>query len=319
MLWDAIERHEVGAANEHAALHDALTDLPNRRLLIDRLELALARARGTRAGVAVLMLDLDNFKVINDSLGHSGGDELLRALTPRLLAAARDCDTVARLGGDEFVFVCDGVLGEEHATELALRVARALDSAVRDRWAPARRAVEHGARRRRRRVHARGPAPGRRHGHVPREGERPWSMRGLLAGDARSRRGPAARRDRTARRRRAGRAASPLPAAVRDRGSPAGRHGGARALGASRPRPGAPERVHPRRRGDRSDRGPRRVGAQRGGDAAGRVAGRARSAPTSSDWPSTCPVASCSCPASSVRSPRRSSAPACRRIGSRSR
>ncbi len=128
VLWEAIERHEVGAANEHAALHDPLTDLPNRRLLIDRLELALARARGARAGVAVLMLDLDNFKVINDSLGHSGGDELLRALTPRLLAAARDCDTVARLGGDEFVLVCDGVLGEEHAMELAVRVERALES-----------------------------------------------------------------------------------------------------------------------------------------------------------------------------------------------
>jgi diguanylate cyclase (GGDEF)-like protein len=128
VLWDAIERYEADAANEHAALHDALTDLPNRRLLIGRLQQALARARGTRAAVAVLLLDLDNFKVINDSLGHGGGDELLRALTPRLRAAARECDTIARLGGDEFVLVCDGVLSEEHAMELAQRVVRAFET-----------------------------------------------------------------------------------------------------------------------------------------------------------------------------------------------
>ena len=128
VLWDAIERYDADAANEHAALHDALTDLPNRRLLMDRLEQALARARGTRAAVAVLLLDVDNFKVINDSLGHGGGDELLRVLTPRLRAVARECDTIARLGGDEFVLVCDGVLSEEHALELARRIARAFEA-----------------------------------------------------------------------------------------------------------------------------------------------------------------------------------------------
>ena len=126
VAWDAIERQEADAANAHAALHDPLTDLPNRRLLVERLDEALQRARGSRAAVAVLLLDVDNFKIINDSLGHSGGDELLGALTPRLLAAARDCDTVARLGGDEFAFVCEGILGEEHAVELAGRVERAL-------------------------------------------------------------------------------------------------------------------------------------------------------------------------------------------------
>ncbi len=128
VLWEAIERHDVDAANEHAALHDPLTELPNRRLLLDRLERALAGARDSGAAVAVLLLDLDNFKVINDSLGHGGGDELLRALAPRLRAAARDCDTVVRLGGDEFVLVCEGVLSDDHAMELALRLIRTLDS-----------------------------------------------------------------------------------------------------------------------------------------------------------------------------------------------
>ncbi len=128
VLWDAIERHDVDAANEHAALHDPLTELPNRRLLLDRLERALAGARDSRAAVAVLLLDLDHFKVINDSLGHGGGDELLRALAPRLRAAARDCDTIVRLGGDEFVLACEGVLSEEHAMELALRLLQTLDS-----------------------------------------------------------------------------------------------------------------------------------------------------------------------------------------------
>ena len=101
-----------------------LTDLPNRRLLIERLEQALARARGTRAAVAVLLLDLDNFKVINDSLGHGGGDELLRALTPRLRAAARECDTVARLG----------------RRRVRVRLRRRAERGARDRAGTARRA-----------------------------------------------------------------------------------------------------------------------------------------------------------------------------------
>jgi diguanylate cyclase (GGDEF)-like protein len=128
LLWDAIERHEADADNRHAALHDALTGLPNRRLLTEHLEQALGRARDTRAAVAVLFVDVDGFKVVNGSLGHSGGDELLRALTPRLRSAARECDTIARIGGDEFVLVCGGVISEEHALELARRVMSALET-----------------------------------------------------------------------------------------------------------------------------------------------------------------------------------------------
>jgi diguanylate cyclase (GGDEF)-like protein len=126
VLWSAIDRADVDEELLRSALYDELTELPNRRLFEQRLELALLRAQREHCGVAVVLLDLDNFKVINDSLGHHGGDELLRALTPRLLGVARDGDTVARLGGDEFALVCEGIVSEEHALALANRIVAAL-------------------------------------------------------------------------------------------------------------------------------------------------------------------------------------------------
>jgi PAS domain S-box-containing protein len=91
----------------HDALHDALTGLPNRALFMDRLGQALARMRGRKgSGFSVLFLDLDRFKVVNDSLGHTAGDELLVATARRLLLCVRPEDTVARLGGDEFTILC---------------------------------------------------------------------------------------------------------------------------------------------------------------------------------------------------------------------
>jgi hypothetical protein len=85
------------------ATHDALTGLPNRTLILDRVEQMLARSRRNQAPVAALFIDLDNFKSINDTLGHGVGDELLRAVTARLGGAVRDADALGRLGGDEFV------------------------------------------------------------------------------------------------------------------------------------------------------------------------------------------------------------------------
>jgi two-component system cell cycle response regulator len=88
---------------ESFALHDSLTELPNRRLLMDRLALAIVHARRNNTAMAILYLDLDGFKAINDTLGHDAGDMLLKMVAERLIALVREEDTVARLGGDEFV------------------------------------------------------------------------------------------------------------------------------------------------------------------------------------------------------------------------
>ncbi len=105
----------------HRALHDGLTGLPNRALLTERLDRALGEAQRTGEGCAVLFLDLDGFKAINDGAGHQAGDEVLRSVAARLRADSRRTDTVSRLGGDEFVVVAGGV-SEDAALELAGRI-----------------------------------------------------------------------------------------------------------------------------------------------------------------------------------------------------
>jgi diguanylate cyclase (GGDEF)-like protein len=92
----------------HQALHDSLTGLPNRALILDRLDQMLSRGRRGHTAVAALFLDLDNFKDVNDTLGHAAGDELLIAVGARITSALRAGDTVGRLGGDEFVVLCEG-------------------------------------------------------------------------------------------------------------------------------------------------------------------------------------------------------------------
>ena len=126
LLSAAIQRHREEAANRHAALHDPLTGLPNRTLLLDRLELALGRRLREGGEVAVLMIDLDRFKVINDSLGHGAGDEVLTLLAPRLRDALRPSDTIARLGGDEFAVLCERIGGARGAVNEAERLAEAI-------------------------------------------------------------------------------------------------------------------------------------------------------------------------------------------------
>lgn len=105
-LRSEIRRVQQSEANfAHLAQHDALTNLPNRVLIRDRMEQAIAQARRYHKRVALLFLDLDNFKTINDSLGHGTGDELLQAVAQRLQASVREMDSVSRLGGDEFLIV----------------------------------------------------------------------------------------------------------------------------------------------------------------------------------------------------------------------
>jgi diguanylate cyclase (GGDEF)-like protein len=122
----AVRRWRVEDELRHRSLHDVLTGLPNRTLVLDRLEAALAR--GARAGhtVAVLFLDLDGFKAINDTCGHAAGDELLIGVGRRLRETARLGDTVGRLAGDEFVVICDDAPGPE-AFALAERLVAVLD------------------------------------------------------------------------------------------------------------------------------------------------------------------------------------------------
>jgi diguanylate cyclase (GGDEF)-like protein len=107
----------------YQAFHDALTSLPNRVLLIDRLAQALGRAQRRPVGNAIVFLDLDRFKRVNDSLGHPAGDRLISAVANRLQSALRLGDTVARLGGDEFVVLCEELEGPSHATIMAERMA----------------------------------------------------------------------------------------------------------------------------------------------------------------------------------------------------
>jgi diguanylate cyclase (GGDEF)-like protein/PAS domain S-box-containing protein len=124
VLSDAIERERTESAIRFQALHDRITGLPNRALFLDRLAHALSLGRRRRRDLAVLFLDLDHFKLINDTLGHAAGDDLLQQVARRLRGAVRPADTVARFGGDEFVLLCEDV-DEVHAADIAKRVLAA--------------------------------------------------------------------------------------------------------------------------------------------------------------------------------------------------
>jgi len=106
---DITKRKEAEENAQRMALHDVLTGLPNRRLMWDRLSHAIAKAKRERQYAALLLLDMDNFKEVNDTLGHAAGDSLLRQITSKLVNQVRQNDTVARLGGDEFVIILENV------------------------------------------------------------------------------------------------------------------------------------------------------------------------------------------------------------------
>jgi diguanylate cyclase (GGDEF)-like protein len=113
------------------AYHDTLTGIPNRNLLHDRLAVAIAHARRQATRLAVLFLDLDDFKTVNDSFGHGFGDRLLVELADRVRSSVRAGDTVARFGGDEFVVLLDGVSGAADAGHVATKVLEALRAPYR--------------------------------------------------------------------------------------------------------------------------------------------------------------------------------------------
>jgi diguanylate cyclase (GGDEF)-like protein/PAS domain S-box-containing protein len=119
---DITERKRAGQQIAHLAFHDPLTGLPNRMLLKDRLEIAVSRAQRSNKPLAVLFLDLDRFKVVNDSLGHDIGDLLLQSVARRLTKFVREADTVARQGGDEFVLLLSDVERTEDVLSVAEKI-----------------------------------------------------------------------------------------------------------------------------------------------------------------------------------------------------
>ena len=123
---DVTERRRAEEATRHQALHDPLTGLPNRRLFNDRLDHALARQARAEGSVAVLVIDLDGFKTVNDSLGHGVGDSLLVAVAQRFRSSLRTFETISRLGGDEFAILIEDLRSPDDAEIVAQRLLEAL-------------------------------------------------------------------------------------------------------------------------------------------------------------------------------------------------
>ena len=122
----AIERKRTEERLTYLAQYDQLTGLVNRALFRDRLEQAVVRARRTNQGFALLLLDLDRFKAVNDTLGHDAGDTLLKIVADRLKGCVREVDTVARMGGDEFTIILEGTATEPGAETVARRIVQSI-------------------------------------------------------------------------------------------------------------------------------------------------------------------------------------------------
>jgi diguanylate cyclase (GGDEF)-like protein/PAS domain S-box-containing protein len=121
-ILDITERKKAEEKIKHLATHDALTNLPSLKLAKDRLGMALSQARRDKTTVAVMFIDLDGFKSVNDNLGHDAGDYVLKQVAQRLLSCVRETDTVARVGGDEFLLIATGIHAPENASQIAEKV-----------------------------------------------------------------------------------------------------------------------------------------------------------------------------------------------------
>lgn len=130
LITDVTERHAMEEQLIKQATHDSLTELPNRVLLIDRVDQAILQAKKKGSLLAFLFLDLDHFKMTNDTLGHNIGDRLLQAVSNRLLLATNDFDTVCRLGGDEFVILLHDLYSEQQAQQTAEKILASLAKPV---------------------------------------------------------------------------------------------------------------------------------------------------------------------------------------------
>jgi len=153
-IVDETERRRSADELFHRAVHDPLTGLANRVLLIDRLDHALARADRRAQTVAILYVDLDGFKAVNDTSGHAVGDEVLRLVADRLAGAVRPEDTVARFGGDEFVVLCEDLADPADALRVADRILADLGRPIQHRSGLARLSASIGV------VMADGPGSG---------------------------------------------------------------------------------------------------------------------------------------------------------------
>ena len=178
-IVDITERRRFEERLAYDATHDNLTDLPLRNLLIDHLELALAGAQRRSMEVAVLFIDLDHFKRVNDSLGHTAGDELLVEVAGRLQASVRAVDTAGRFGGDEFVIVCPDIDGASGALAVAERIRVALEAPFLLRGTEAFVGASVGVVVSRWRGRPRDPPEACRHRRLPRQGTGPEPRRAV--------------------------------------------------------------------------------------------------------------------------------------------
>jgi diguanylate cyclase (GGDEF)-like protein/PAS domain S-box-containing protein len=127
---DITERKRTEERIEHLATHDLLTDLPNLGLAWDRLSSAINMARRYKKSAALMFVDLDGFKIVNDTLGHDAGDYVLKQVAQRLLSCVRETDTVARLGGDEFLIIATEINARENIAQIAEKVIKLISQPI---------------------------------------------------------------------------------------------------------------------------------------------------------------------------------------------